>query len=955
VTDTPIQERGLNGDGKVDTARSSPRGKAKTLLQRGATFDRYTVLEMLGRGGMGEVYAAYDSKLDRKVALKVLRLATEDLEVRLQREAQAMARLSHPNVVAVFDTASVDGRVCVAMEFVEGVNLRAWQRAKERSWAEILRMYLDAGRGLAAAHAAGLVHRDFKPDNVMVSEAGAVKVTDFGVARAVNGPTDTPLTPSGHVVTLPSYKSTPPTPPTGAFEPSSTVTPHAMPESHPSLDVAVTQTGELLGTPGYMAPEQYLGDAIDERTDQFAFCVSLYEALYGHKPFPAGMTEAVNAMLAGQVRPPPKSSKVPAHVRRALLRGLANNKSDRHPRMLALLNELSRDPARRRRQVAGVVAAVAALALGAVWVNRTLAERTSQLCAGGRARVEAVWGPPKRDAVREAFARTGLPYASDAAASVTRLLDDYAARIARESDEACAATRLQGSQSEEVMDLRIACYGGRLREVGAFVDILAHPDPETVQQATKGAAALSTLDDCSDVSALRATAPRPRDPATIARIDTLEQRLAVAKATRDLGKSAEAAKIAEELLPDAKDVRFVPLVARVNLWRGRAYGDLHLTSKAVPALRDAFAAALESNEERVLKDSAMSLALQYILLRDQDSFDWWAEATQSSIQRGGPDAEAQRALDFTRCRAFYIAGRPLARLACLEEYRARVEPLRPLDSMELNMLGIAAVDAGAFAHALDYASRATDESLRQNGPHHPRSLLLRMHRCRAAISYGDSAAAIADCRGTLKTLQGFTAKDAPYLVRSAEILVARALIDGNQLDEGRAILERLAAPDEASSVFAPSGDEQDLEDARAQLDLKTGHVDRALRHFRSALAVALKGAPSGSSVDPDVVLTKLALGKALLAHGDVLEARAVLDDALAASARAEIAPTVRTELGFADARALWEVDRSSRPRAWALAKEARDAFDHEGPKTSVYDEMRAGMNEWLARHEERIP
>jgi serine/threonine protein kinase len=150
------------------------------MLQRGATFERYTVLEMLGRGGMGEVYAVYDSKLDRKAALKVLRRANEDYELRLRGEAQAMARLSHPNVVAVFDTGSVDGRVFVAMEFVQGQTLGAWQRAKVRPLAEILRMYFDAGRGLAAAHAAGLVHRDFKPDNVLVSAGGAVKVSDLG-------------------------------------------------------------------------------------------------------------------------------------------------------------------------------------------------------------------------------------------------------------------------------------------------------------------------------------------------------------------------------------------------------------------------------------------------------------------------------------------------------------------------------------------------------------------------------------------------------------------------------------------------------------------------------------------------------------------------------------------------------------------------------------------------------
>jgi predicted Ser/Thr protein kinase len=932
------------------TAISGSGAASQRPPAAGERLGRYVLLGIVGSGGMSDVHLAYDPELDRKVALKLMRVRVG--RQRLQREAQALAKLSHPNVVPVHDVGVVAGRAFVAMEYVEGQTLRDWLK-EPHPWREALQVLMDAGSGLAAAHARGVIHRDFKPTNVLIGADGRVRVLDFGLARLGMG--------SGE-----------PTPSTAAdtTEGVSAVTVDAAgtatPGSSDSADTSLTPVGQILGTPAYMSPEQWRGGETDQRADVFAFGITAYEALFKGRPFERDESATTkDAVFDGRdlssPKPPPRDTEVPRHIQRAVLKALAFEPSDRWQSIDEMLAELRRDPYRWVRRAIASAVAVGALGLAAGGSAAFVAARTPAvdrtMCTGGRARVEAVWGPPKRDAVREAFAKTGLPYAGDAAASVTRMLDAYAARIATESDEACAATRLQGSQSEEVMDLRIACYGGRLREVGAFVDILAHADPETVQQATKGATALSTLDDCSDVAALRATAPRPRDPATIARIDTLEQRLAVAKATRDLGKSAEAAKMAEELLPDAKDVRFVPLVARVDLSRGRAYGDLHLTGKAIPALREAFAAALESNEERVLKDSAMSLALQYILLRDQDSFDWWAAAAQASIQRGGPDADAdaQRVLDFTRCRAFYIGGRPLARLACLEEYRARVEPLRPLDSTELSMLGVAAVDAGAFAHAVDYASRAADESLRQNGPHHPRSLLLRMHRCRAAISYGDSAAAIADCRGTLETLQGFTAKDAPYLVRSAEILLARALIDGNKLDEGRAILERLAAPEEASSVFAASGDEQDLEDARAELDLKTGHVARALRHFRSALAVALKVAPSGSSVDPDVVLTKLALGKALLAHRDFREARAVLDDALAASARAEIAPTVRTELGFADARALWEVDRPSRRRAWALAKQARDAFDQQAPKTSVYDEMRAGMNEWLAHHEDRAP
>ncbi len=306
-TSPPPARPGSNRPGEHD----------ESILDRGATIDRYTVLERIGAGGMGEVYAAYDQKLDRKVALKVLRRRSAMYQKRLIREAQAMARLAHANVVAVFDAGTVDGRLFLAMEFVLGRTLKAWQRAATRSHDEVLNVYLAAGRGLSAAHAAGLVHRDFKPDNVLVSDAGDVKVTDFGIARATSEAATTRELVDR--TTAPSASA---------------------PASDVALAEPMTEEGELLGTPGYMAPEQCLGEAADERSDQFAFCVSLYEALYGEKPF-AGETVVamLDATVRGAIREAPKGSTVPLRLRRVLVRGMSPEGADRYPSMRALLDD----------------------------------------------------------------------------------------------------------------------------------------------------------------------------------------------------------------------------------------------------------------------------------------------------------------------------------------------------------------------------------------------------------------------------------------------------------------------------------------------------------------------------------------------------------------------------------------------------------------------------------------
>jgi serine/threonine protein kinase len=289
----------------------------RRTLSVGDRVGRYLVLSTLGTGGMGVVFAAYDPQLDRKVALKLLRsgiqLSSKDAQKRLRREAQAIAQLSHPNVVGVYDVGTTeDGDLYIAMEFVEGDTLTTWLKAYPRSWREIIDVFLQAGRGLVAAHGVGLLHRDFKPDNVLVGGDGRVRVTDFGLARSllVDNESErgnlTPLMPT-------------------------------------ALSSPLTATGTVLGTPRYMPPEQLTGPDIDARADQFSFCVALHEALYGQHPLP-GSTSVSMLEKGDKALSPPEGTKVPAQIQRAVARGLEKERIKRFPTMAALIGELVLPP-----------------------------------------------------------------------------------------------------------------------------------------------------------------------------------------------------------------------------------------------------------------------------------------------------------------------------------------------------------------------------------------------------------------------------------------------------------------------------------------------------------------------------------------------------------------------------------------------------------------------------------
>ena len=332
-------------------------GSAQVELSPGQRIGRFVVQRQLGRGGMGVVYEAIDRKVGRRLALKLVhRRGSRNLGTatdRLLREAQALARLNHPNIVSLYDFGTTDTGVYIAMEYLRGENLRKWLKS-EHAWCEILDVFLEAGRGLSAAHAAGIVHRDFKPNNVLVGHDERVKVLDFGLARRRSAE---------------SWDTSSGTPPERRRSDST-------PE-HPLLGTRLTSMGVIIGTTPYMSPEQLMDMDVGPASDQFSFCVALWEALYGERPYAGdSMLDLALAYRDERIRSP-RRNRVPKTVHRALLRGLQIQPADRFPSMDQLLSSLQqgRDQRRLRRGDVALVLATASVTLAATLWTQWLWER----------------------------------------------------------------------------------------------------------------------------------------------------------------------------------------------------------------------------------------------------------------------------------------------------------------------------------------------------------------------------------------------------------------------------------------------------------------------------------------------------------------------------------------------------------------------------------------------------
>ena len=480
--------------GSDSTAESGQQGGVATELARGLSLGRYVVLERLGAGGMGVVYAAYDPELDRKVAIKLLRADRElgaagDRSTRLLQEAKTLARLSHPNVVTVHDVGTFLGQVFIAMEFIGGDTLTAWL-ATRPPWPEVLRCFLQAGEGLAAAHAQQLVHRDFKPDNVLLDARGEPRVTDFGLAK------------QGHVQAVPAGEA---------------------------------KTGRVAGTIGFLAPEQARRQRVDARSDQFSFCLSLYLGLYGEAAF-AKDVELLAPLPP--VRPPPKDSTVPGWVRRVVLKGLSEDPASRFGSMRELLTALEADPARARREfltrglALALIAAVTVLVV-TVLQRETPEQRTERECLVRlEGQLSAMWSPKRRAEIEQSFGQVNRTAGPDTWARVRELLNPELEDWHETSRATCV---LRGDPALRAR--REACLEEHRKTLQGMSDVFASADAYVMSYAVN-----TVLLEVTPASACKSSAP-----AEAARVDGssssdegLRARLARARVRSAAGQKLEA-------------------------------------------------------------------------------------------------------------------------------------------------------------------------------------------------------------------------------------------------------------------------------------------------------------------------------------------------------------------------------------------------------------------------------
>jgi tetratricopeptide (TPR) repeat protein len=587
-------------------------------LERGDAIGRFVVLAPLGAGGMGEVYAAYDPDLDRKVAVKLLGAKLSESAhgaSLLLREAQAAAKLQHPNVVVVYDVGTFHERVFIAMELVDGETVGAWLASHRPSWREVLDVFVAAGHGLAAAHAANLVHRDFKPDNVMITRDGQVRVMDFGLARSIDAEeASAPAGPEGPTPTM------------------------------PFLQAHLTRTGAHVGTPAYMAPEQFLpGGEIDARTDQFNFCVALYEALYGERPFgngELGLTQLRAA--AGKVQPAPAGSHAPQWVRRALLRGLRPARDERWPSINELLAALRNDPAVRRRRWLAVAAGASLIVAASLAVRVIGGGRAAPLCSSGASRLAGIWEPAgatsaRREEIHRAFLASGASFAEQAFTGVSRLLDEFASRWIASYGDACQATHVRHEQSVDALDLRMGCLGERLGNLHALTDVLAHADGSVVENAVSAAGALPNLDRCSDIVALRAVVAPPQDPAKRREVAHVREELARFVALRDSGQCKAAAASADRVVAAADATGYGPLRAEAYVAAGHLGDACGSIALGLSRLKAGYAAAYAAKDDRSAVIAATLVPEFLERLGQADQAVDWIGFGKAALERLGGD------------------------------------------------------------------------------------------------------------------------------------------------------------------------------------------------------------------------------------------------------------------------------------------------------------------------------
>ncbi|MBI5546842.1 MAG: protein kinase [Deltaproteobacteria bacterium] len=836
------------------SADGLPRGAPEPADGGFTRLGRYAVLELIGGGGMGVVYEAFDPELERKVALKVLRPealggeSATQAQGRLLREAQSMAKLAHPHVAAVFDVGAVGEQVFLAMELVDGGTLGDWMAEARRSWRDVVQVFLDAGKGLAAAHAAGLVHRDFKPSNVLIGRDGRVRVTDFGLARVAAREQEGMLG-STHALPLPRRG----------------------------------EESAAAGTPAYMAPEQLQGGTADARSDQYSFCVALWEALYGERPF-GGKTleEHAQQVLSGKPRPPPPETSVPAWLQRVLERGLSVAPERRFPFFESLLEALGRSR-RGEKLVRWGLAAGAALVLASLVAAVQLGRAREGRCAEAGSEITQIWSTQRSAQVRQAFES-----AKARPRDFVRL--DQAVRGYVEGWQSAArrlcASKAGASGNAAGAATREACLAERQIGIAALVNALREVDDRGVARAGEAVSQLEVPESCLTLA--EAVAPIGLGASSVAGLEIARQ-IADAEALRLLGRQKESDRQAEQALKAARGAGLRGQEGRAELVLGLSRGDL-------PLLHAAAASAEASHDSATAARAWIAIARKLGESRAEEAAWAAAHALAFCEVRGGlPAIEAQactalaawdpgsaRAREYAQRAVVLADGTSLSWLQ-VEARAARAGVALAQDRRAQAREDVAAVDREADPGLSDPLTAALlgnlARMLRSSGePADARKLLDRVLRIRVLASGEQSEEALqalVELAGA--DLEADQPEEAARRARRARDLVG----DSSALGREAALLEaeglrRQERCEEAVPLYqaALTG----LPEKRAKVALgqaacllELGHAAKA----RVTLEAALSQVEPGQSGP-----LRFALGRSLWAEGSVARARREVERAV---------------------------------------------------------------------------
>ena len=873
-------------------------GSAPVERTSGHAIGRYRVVERIAGGAMGVVYRAIDPTLDRPVAVKVVRDQTAASRARLEQEARLAAKLAHPNVVTIYDAGAVDeDEVFVAMEYVEGETLAEWMRTR-RSPREVLGVFLQAARGLAAAHAAGLVHRDFKPQNVLVGKDGRVRVADFGLARR-SGDLTAPALASG---TPPSTDS----------------------------QASVTRPGAIIGSPRYMAPEQHRGQIADASSDQFAFCVALYEAVYGARPFRGDTLEELAAeVIAGRVTAPPRGARAPAWLRDAILRGLGTDRARRFASMDALATALARG--RARRWVRGTVAIAAAAAVLALAGWQVHAHRKLAACRDAGAEVRAILDDGEAASLQRAFEATGAPFAASSAQRTVAVLRRYTGTLADAVEGACRV-----DEPAALADARGKCLAGHVAALRAVVRSLEHPDAGAVHRAIENAWSAIDRTPCSDDTVLLASgrADRSLTPLQV-------EKLGEAQGMLEAGLANDGIAIVEPVLAAAKasgdqagELAASLRLAQLEAFAGRGADAVPLLHRVVTLAEalgaDADAAGAYSLLAGNLDPHADAATRhQYIELAR-------AKLARTGISGGALDVklsliEEQLLRDEFQFAKAEAAGRRAIELAA-REYGDE----HPTLGVAYGELGLTLQGLGRGKDELDADRHAVSLLERALGPDHPTVANAQLNLASALVEAGQLAEArelLVRCDAVYTQALG-----ADHPVRG-RVLVNLAEIDKLQhrFDAGRreteaalAIVERTSGPE---SVDA--GD----------VHMELAEVIGASEHYAEAVPEAERSVHILETAlgpnHPHVLNPLLVLAELQLSSGRAADAIPTAEHALAILAGHPDNELAEPRMLLA--RALWD-GHGDRARARALAEQARAAQGDLGGIT------REQIDAWLSEH-----